>query len=91
MDSIKPIGHFLIVLGMINIVLQLVTHQEIIKEKPVPTVNIPALDQLIEDSRARDSITMQVILVGQHKEGLHEGESIDFCPMCQVVLKITEL
>jgi hypothetical protein len=91
MSDIKPIGHFLMVLCMINVVLLVLLHKEISKEKPIPTISIPALDSLVEDSRTRDSMIMQVILMGQHKQGLHEGEAIDFCPMCPKDLRITEL
>ena len=91
MSDIKPIGHFLMVLCMINVVLTVLLHKEIAKEKPVPTISVPALDKLIEDSKARESMIMQVILLGQHKEGLHEGESIDLCPACPTDLRITEL
>ena len=76
---------------MINVVLLVLLHKEISKEKPIPTISIPALDSLVEDSRTRDSMIMQVILMGQHKQGLHEGEAIDFCPMCPKDLRITEL
>ena len=79
------------VLCMINVVLTVLLHKEITKEKPVPTISVPALDRLIEDSRSRESMIMQVILLGQHKEGLHEGTNIDICPMCESGLKITEL
>ena len=91
MSTIKPIGHFLMVLCMINVVLLVLLHKEISKEKPLPKLSIPALDRLVEDSKTRDSMIMQVILLGQHKEGLHEGESIDLCPACPTSLKITEL
>jgi len=92
MSSIKPIGHFLMVLCMINVVLLVLLHKEISKEKPLPKLSIPALDRLVEDSKARDSMIMQVILLGQHKEGLHVGETIDLCPACPTdLLKITEL
>lgn len=79
------------VLCMINVVLLVLLHKEISKEKPIPTISVPALDQLIEDSRARESMIMQVILVGQHKQGLHNSEAIDFCPLCPRDLRITEL
>ena len=79
------------VLCMINMVLTVLLHKEISKEKPIPKLSIPALDGLVEDSRARESMIMQVILLGQHKEGLHEGEAIDLCPACPTNLKITEL
>jgi hypothetical protein len=91
MDSIKPIGHFLMVLCMTNVVLSVLLHKEVSKEKPVPKLSIPALDKLVEDSKARESMIMQVILLGQHKEGLHEGGSVSLCPMCPDSLKITEL
>jgi hypothetical protein len=91
MSDIKPIGHFLMVLCMINIVLTVLLHKEVSKEKPLPKLSIPALDKLVEDSKARESMIMQVILLGQHKEGLHEGEAIDLCPACPTNLKITEL
>jgi hypothetical protein len=91
MDNIKPIGHFLMVLCMINVVLLVLLHKEVSKEKPLPRLSIPALDELVEDSRARESMIMQVILLGQHKEGLHEGSSVDLCPLCPNNLKITEL
>jgi hypothetical protein len=91
MSSIKPIGHFLMVLCMINVVLTVLLHKEVSKEKPLPSLSIPALDKLVEDSKARESMIMQVILLGQHKEGLHEGEAIDLCPACPTNLKITEL
>jgi len=76
---------------MINVVLLVLLHKEISKEKPIPTISIPALDSLVEDSRTRDSMIMQVLLIGQHKQGLHEGEAIDFCPMCPKDLRVTEL
>jgi len=79
------------VLCMINVVLLVLLHKEISKEKPIPTISIPALDSLVEDSRTRDSMIMQVLLIGQHKQGLHEGEAIDFCPMCPKDLRVTEL
>ena len=91
MSGIKPIGHFIMVLCMINVVLLVLLHKEISKEKPIPTISIPALDSLVEDSRTRDSMIMQVLLIGQHKQGLHEGEAIDFCPMCPKDLRVTEL
>jgi hypothetical protein len=96
MSDIKPIGHFIMVLCMINVVLLVLLHKEISKEKPIPTISVPALDQLIEDSKSRESMIMQVILLGQHKIGLHEGVIIDLCPMCpdsskKEELKITEL
>jgi hypothetical protein len=91
MDSIKPIGHFLLVLCMINVVLLVLLHKEVSKEKPLPRLSIPALDKLVHDSKARDSMIMQVILLGQHKEGLHDGETIDLCPACPTNLQITEL
>ena len=79
------------VLCMINVVLTVLLHKEVTKEKPIPTISIPALDKIMEDSKARESMIMQVILLGQHKEGLHEGEAIDLCPACPANLKITEL
>tara|TARA_R110002096_G_scaffold140887_1_gene295540 strand:- start:663 stop:938 length:276 start_codon:yes stop_codon:yes gene_type:complete len=91
MNETKAIGHFVMVLCMINIVLQVLLHKEMTKEKPVPTISVPAIDKLIEDSKSRESMIMQVILLGQHKEGQHEGMNIDICPMCESVLKITEL
>jgi len=91
MNSVKPIGHFLIVLGMINIVLHLITHNEISNEKPSPVIDITAIDSLAKDSKSRESMIMQILLLGQHKNGLHEGTVIDLCPLCQNDLKITEL
>jgi hypothetical protein len=90
MSDIKPIGHFLMVLCMINIVLQVLLHKEVSKEKPIPTISVPALDKLIEDSKARDSMIMQAILLGQHRNNLHEGMVVDLCPMCSQDIKITE-
>jgi hypothetical protein len=90
MSDIKPIGHFLMVLCMINIVLQVLLHKEVSKEKPIPTISVPALDKLVEDSKARDSMIMQAILLGQHRNNLHEGMVVDLCPMCSQDLKITE-
>ena len=82
----------LIALCSVNIALQFSILKEIEKEKPLPTLSIPALDKLNEDSKSRESMIMQVILLGQHKEGLHEGESIDLCPACPTErLRITEL
>ena len=79
----------LIALCSVIISLQLSIQKELAKQKPL---NIPALDSLAEDSKARESMIMQVILLGQHKEGLHEGESIDLCPACPIEnLRITEL
>ena len=92
MSGIKPIGHFLMVLCMINVVLLVLLHKEVSKEKPLPSISVPALDKLIEDSKSRESMIMQVILLGQHKGGLHVGEAIDLCPACPTdLLKITEL
>jgi len=79
------------VLCMINVVLTVLLHKEMAKEKPVPTISVPALDKLIEDSKSRESMIMQAILLGQHRNGLHEDISIDLCPMCPNDLKITEL
>lgn len=79
------------VLCMINVVLLVLLHKEISKEKPIPTISVPALDQLLEESKARESMIMHILLIGQHKEGLHEGEIIDLCPMCPRNLRITEL
>ena len=91
MDSIKPIGHFLLVLGMINVVLLVLLHKEVSKEKPVPIIDITAIDRLAENSKSRESMIMQVILLGQHKNGLHEGTVIDLCPLCPNDLRITEV
>jgi hypothetical protein len=91
MSEIKPIGHFIMVLCMINVVLLVLLHKEVSKEKPVPTISVPALDQFMEESKSRESIIMQAILLGQHKEGLHEGVNVDLCPMCPANLQITEL
>ena len=91
MSDIKPIGHFIMVLCMINVVLLVLLHKEVSKEKPVPTISVPALDKLSEDSKSRESMIMQAILLGQHRNNLHEGMVIDLCPMCQTELKITEL
>tara|TARA_R100001377_G_scaffold71531_3_gene47151 strand:+ start:30 stop:305 length:276 start_codon:yes stop_codon:yes gene_type:complete len=91
MTHIKPIGHFLIVLGMINVVLLVLLHKEISKEKPIPKIDITAIDRLAEESKSRESMIMQVLLLGQHKNGLHENTAIDLCPLCQTELKITEL
>ena len=91
MNETKAIGHFVMVLCMINIVLQVLLHKEMTKEKPLPTISVPALNQLIEDSKSRESMIMQVLLIGQHKNGVHEGTVIDLCPMCETELKITEL
>jgi hypothetical protein len=76
---------------MINVVLTVLLHKEVSKEKPIPKLSIPAFDKLADESKARESMIMQVILLGQHKEGLHEGEAIDLCPACPTNLKITEL
>jgi hypothetical protein len=79
----------LIALCSVIISLQISIQKEMSKQK---TLSIPALDQLVQDSKARESMIMQVILLGQHQEGLHEGESIDLCPACSVEnLRITEL
>jgi|TARA_B110000902_G_C14226655_1_gene557284 hypothetical protein len=92
MNSIKTMCFCLIALCSVNIALQFSILKEIEKEKPLPTLSIPALDKLIGDSKARESMIMQVILLGQHKGGLHEGESIDLCPACSVEnLRITDL
>ena len=90
MTSIKPIGHFIMVLCMINVVLLVLLHKEISKEKPIPTISVPAIDKLIEDSKSRESMIMQAVLLGQHRNNLHEGVVIDLCPMCSQSLKITE-
>jgi hypothetical protein len=90
MNETKAIGHFVMVLCMINIVLQVLLHKEMTKEKPVPTISVPAIDKLIEDSKSRESMIMQAILLGQHRNNLHEGVVIDLCPMCSQSLKITE-
>jgi hypothetical protein len=93
MSDIKPISHFIMVLCMINVVLLVLLHKEVSKEKPLPSISVPALDKLNEDSKSRESMIMQVILLGQHKGGLHENESIDLCPACVArprSLKITE-
>jgi hypothetical protein len=90
MSDIKPIGHFIMVLCMINVVLLVLLHKEVSKEKPIPTISVPALDQLSKDSKSRESMIMQVILLGQHKGGLHIGESIDLCPACGTSLQVTE-
>jgi hypothetical protein len=82
--------HFIMVLCAINVILSCLLREEIAKEKPVPTISIPAIDKLAEDSKARESMIMQVILLGQHKEGLHEGEAIDLCPACPTNLRITD-
>ena len=84
-------GHFIMALCAINVILSCLLREEMAKEKPIPTISVPALDKLIEDSKSRESMIMQVILLGQHKEGLHEGESIDLCPACPTDLRITEL
>ena len=91
MSDIKPIGHFIMVLCMISVVLLVLLHKEVSKEKPVPTISVPAIDKLIEDSKSRESMIMQAILLGQHRNNLHEGVVIDLCPMCANDLKITEL
>ena len=91
MTHIKPIGHFLIILGMINIVLHIVTHSELSKEKPIPTIDITTINRLAEESKSRESMIMQILLLGQHKNGLHENTVIDLCPLCQTELKITKL
>ena len=70
MSNIKPIGHFIMVLCMINVVLLVLLHKEVSKEKPVPTISVPALDRLMEESKSRESMIMHTILIGQHKEGL---------------------
>jgi len=93
MNDSKPISHFIMVLCMINVVLLVLLHKEVSKEPPIATMKIPALDSLVEDSKSRESLIMQVILLGQHKGGLHENESIDLCPACVAIpkdLKITE-
>jgi hypothetical protein len=90
MSDIKPIGHFIMVLCMINVVLLVLLHKEVSKEKPIPTISVPALDKLNEDSKSRESMIMQAILLGQHRNNLHEGMVIDLCPMCSQNLKITE-
>jgi hypothetical protein len=91
MSNTKSMGHFIMALCAINVILSCFLREEIAKEKPIPTISVPALDKLIEDSKARESMIMQVILLGQHKEGLHEGEAIDLCPACPTDLRITEL
>tara|TARA_R110000751_G_scaffold7610_1_gene30889 strand:+ start:17 stop:295 length:279 start_codon:yes stop_codon:yes gene_type:complete len=91
-SDIKPIGHFIMVLCMINVVLLVLLHKEVSKEKPIPTVSVPAIDVLAKDSRSRESMIMQVILLGQHKGGLHVGEYVELCPACTADSgKITEL
>ena len=51
MSDIKPIGHFLMVLCMINIVLTVLLHKEVSQERSLPKLSIPALDQLVDDSK----------------------------------------
>ena len=87
----KKAIYLIIFLLAANIALTIYSFLELDKEKPLPSLNIPALDSLIEDSKSRESMIMQVILLGQHKEGLHDGTIIDICPMCSDNLKITEL
>ena len=91
MNHIKPIAHFLLVLGMINVVLLVLLHKEVSKERPSCVIDISAIDSLAEDSKSRESMIMQILLLGQHKNSLHEGTVIDLCPLCQNDLKITEL
>lgn len=91
MSDIKPIGHFIMVLCMINVVLLALLHKEVSKEKPVPKISVPALDQFMEQSKSRESLIMQAILLGQHRNKLHEGVVVDLCPMCPQDVKITGL
>ena len=65
------------VLCMINIVLTVLLHKEVSKEKTsLQGLVFRLLINLVEESRARDSMIMQVLLLGQHKQGLHEGEAL---------------
>jgi len=87
----KKAVYLIIFLSAANIALTVCSFMELNKEKPSPPLSIPAIDRLIEDSKSRESMIMQVLLLGQHKNGLHEGVHIDLCPMCETDLQITEL
>jgi len=92
----KKAIYLIIFLSTANIALNVCSLMELNKEKPLPSLSIPALDSLIQDSKSRDSMIMQVLLLGQHKNGLHENTIIDLCPMCPAIpkkedLKITEI
>ena len=87
----KKAVYSIIFLSVANIVLTVCSFMELNKEKPLPSLSIPALDSLVEDSKIRQSIILQAILMGQHKEGLHEGDTVGLCPVCQEELRITEI
>ena len=91
----KKAAYIIIFLAVANIVLTVCSFMELNKEKPLPSLSIPAIDSLVEDTKIRQSIILQALLIGQHKEGLHEGDNVGLCPACQEELqeqlRITEI
>ena len=91
----KKAVYLIILLSAANIALTVCSFMELNKEKPLPSLSIPALDGLVEDTKLRQSIILQMLLIGQHKEGLHEGDNVGLCPACQEELqeqlRITEI
>ena len=87
----KKAVYLIIFLSVANIVLTVYSFMELKKEKPLPSLSIPALDSLVEETRIRQSVILQTLLIGQHKEGLHEGDTVGLCPVCQEQLRITEI
>ena len=91
----KKAVYLIIFLSVANIALTVCSFMELNKEKPLPSLSIPALDSLVEDTKIRQSIILQSLLIGQHKEGLHEEDNVGLCPTCQEEfqekLKITKI
>ena len=83
----KKAVYLIIFLLAANITLTICSFMELNKEKPLPSLSIPALDSLAEDTKIRQSIILQALLIGQHKEGLHEGDNVGLCPACQEELE----
>lgn len=90
----KSAFYLLLTLSISNIVLTVCSFMELNKKEMVisdPTISLPNLDRLVEETRIRDSITLQFLLLGQHKQGLHGNDTIELCPICQAELKLTKL
>jgi hypothetical protein len=84
MKHLKIIGYMILLLSLANFAFSGYMYNELSKKKVQVDVKFPEnLRSLPEDSKRRESIIIQAILVMHHAAGIHPPGQEPLCPVCQ--------
>tara|TARA_R110000824_G_scaffold128568_4_gene289537 strand:- start:46059 stop:46346 length:288 start_codon:yes stop_codon:yes gene_type:complete len=84
MKHLKIIGYMILILSLANFVFSGYMYNELNKKNVQVDIVLPEnLRSLAEDSKRRESVIIQAIMVMHHTAGIHPPGQEPLCPFCQ--------